>query len=130
MLGAPVAGVTPDAELTADVRERLLQAQRPKDAVELERMRRAAAATAAGFAVAAAPDRARPDRAASCRSNWRPEFFRHGGDRTAFGTIVGTGPDAGVLHFTPGAREVRDGDAVLIDAGAEVGRYAADVTRT
>ena len=128
MLGAPVAGVTPDAELTADVRERLLQAQRPKDAVELERMRRAAAATAAGFAVVRRliePGRTERE----LQVELEAEFFRHGGDRTAFGTIVGTGPDTGVLHFTPGAREVRDGDAVLIDAGAEVGRYAADVTR-
>lgn len=129
VLGAPVAGVTPDADLTADVRERLLQAQRPKDAVELERMRRAAAATAAGFAaVQRLIEPGRTER--QLQVELELEFLRHGADRVAFGTIVGAGPDAGVLHFSPGARAVRDGDAVLVDAGAEIARYAADVTRT
>jgi Xaa-Pro aminopeptidase len=57
-------------------------------------------------------------------------FFRAGGDRTAYGTIVGTGSNAGVLHFTPGARAIGRDDVVLIDAGAEIRRYCADVTRT
>jgi len=129
VLGAPVAGVTADAELTADVKERLLQAQRPKDEVELERMRRAVAATAAGFA--AVQPLIRPG---STERQIQVElelgFLRHGADRVAFGTIVGAGPDTGVLHFIPGTRALRDGDALMIDAGAEVGRYAADVTRT
>ena len=129
VLGVPVAGVTPDVDLTAEVKERLLQAQRPKDAVELERMRRAAAATAAGFAaLRRLVEPGRTER--QLQVELELEFLRHGGDRVAFGTIVGAGPDAGVLHFTPGARAVRDGDAVLVDAGAEVQRYAADVTRT
>jgi Xaa-Pro aminopeptidase len=129
MLGVPIAGVTADTELTADVREKLLQARRPKDQVELERMRRAVAATAAGFAaVRRLIEPGRTER--QLQVELELEFLRHGADRCAFGTIVGAGPDTGVLHFTPGARAVRDGDAVMIDAGAEIGRYAADVTRT
>ena len=55
----------------------------------------------------------------------------HGGaDRTGYGTIVGTGSHAAVLHFTPGDRRTQPGDVVLVDAGAEVERYTADVTRT
>ena len=50
MLGVPLREVQADAALTAEAAERLLQARRPKDEAELERMRRAAAATAAGFA--------------------------------------------------------------------------------
>jgi Xaa-Pro aminopeptidase len=129
MLGVPMPGVTRDAALTAEVKETLLQAQRPKDEAELERMRRAAAATAAGFA--AVQPLIRPGATErEIQVELETEFFRHGGERTAFGTIVGAGPDTGVLHFTPGARAVRDGDAVMIDAGAEIGRYASDVTRT
>ncbi len=129
MLGVPVAGVGHDADLTADVQERLLQAQRPKDAVELERMRRAAAATAAGFAtLRRLLEPGRTER--QLQVELELEFLRHGADRVAFGTIVGAGPDTGVLHFTPGSRAVRDGDSVLVDAGAEVQRYASDVTRT
>jgi Xaa-Pro aminopeptidase len=35
-----------------------------------------------------------------------------------------------VLHFSPTGRELRDGDLLLMDAGAEVDGYASDVTRT
>jgi Xaa-Pro aminopeptidase len=129
LLGVPLPGVAGDAALTAELKEKLLQAQRPKDAVELERMRRAVAATAAAFA--AVQPLIRPGATErEIQVELEAGFFRHGGERTAFGTIVGAGPDTGVLHFTPGARALRDGDALMIDAGAEIGRYAADVTRT
>jgi Xaa-Pro aminopeptidase len=58
------------------------------------------------------------------------EFFRNGAQRTAYDTIVGSGPNSGVLHFMPTARACREGELVLIDAGAEVDSYACDVTRT
>jgi Xaa-Pro aminopeptidase len=57
-------------------------------------------------------------------------FFRGGADRTCYSTIVGTGPNTAVFHFTPSARAARDGELVLVDAGAEVRRYGCDVTRT
>src|SRR5439155_19252949 len=58
------------------------------------------------------------------------EFFRQGADFLAFDTIVGSGPNSAVLHFQPSTRGFRDGDLVLIDAGAEVRGYASDITRT
>jgi Xaa-Pro aminopeptidase len=56
-------------------------------------------------------------------------MFRAGADRTAYGSIVGSGPNAAVLHFSPGSRPFGEGEIVLVDAGAEVGGYASDVTR-
>ena len=53
-----------------------------------------------------------------------------GGSGTGYGTIIGAGSNAAVLHFAPSERVLREGDFVLVDAGAEVGRYVADVTRT
>ena len=129
MLGAALHDVAADAALTADASEKLQQAIRPKDETELERMRRATAATAAGFA--AVQRLIRPGvTERELQVELESEFFRHGGERTAFGTIVGVGTNSGVLHFTPGARPVRTGDNVLVDAGAEIGRYASDITRT
>jgi len=58
------------------------------------------------------------------------EFLRSGGDRTAYGSIVASGPNAATLHFAPTDRLLSAGDLVLIDAGAECGGYASDVTRT
>jgi len=128
-LGTPLPDVQADAGFTAEAREGLLQARRPKDDVELERMRRAAAATAAGFA--AIERLIRPGvTERQLQVELEAAFARAGGERPAFGTIVGAGSNSGVLHFAPGAREVRAGDVVLVDAGAEVGRYSCDVTRT
>jgi len=129
MLGSPLADVAADAALTAEAREALTQARRPKDEVELDRMRRAAAATAAGFAAIQPLIRAGATER-GLQVELEAEFARAGGDRNAFDTIVGTGPNSGVLHFVPGRRVAREGENVLVDAGAEVGRYACDVTRT
>ncbi|HEX8362049.1 MAG TPA: aminopeptidase P N-terminal domain-containing protein [Longimicrobium sp.] len=49
---------------------------------------------------------------------------------TAFPTIVGSGTNATVLHYVDNARRTGDGDLVLIDAGAALGLYCSDITRT
>ncbi len=129
VLGARVKGAKSDANLVRRLREGLLDARRPKDAEELRRMRDAARATAAGFAkVAPAIRPGVPERAIEVEIE--AEFFRNGAERTAYDTIVGSGPNSGVLHFMPTARAAREGELVLIDAGAEVQGYACDVTRT
>ena len=57
--------------------------------------------------------------------------FRHlGSERPAYGSIVGSGPNGTQLHYMKDRRELRAGEVVVIDAGAEYGGYAADVTRT
>lgn len=129
MLGCAPPGAPQDADRLKTLRDALSHARRAKDAHELERMRRAVVATAAGFRVAA--EMIRPGATErGIRIEIEAEFARNGGDGTAYGTIVGVGTNAAVLHFSPGPRAVRPGDLVLIDAGAEVQRYAADVTRT
>jgi Xaa-Pro aminopeptidase len=60
----------------------------------------------------------------------RGVFLKHGSPRVAYEPIVGSGPNATVLHHVKNDRQLRDGDLVLIDAGCEYGYYAADVTRT
>ncbi len=58
------------------------------------------------------------------------EFIRRRSRGPAFETIVASGANACVLHYIKNNRQCRDGDLVLIDAGAEYANYAADVTRT
>jgi Xaa-Pro aminopeptidase len=60
----------------------------------------------------------------------RSVFRRHGSERPAYAPIVGSGPNATVLHYHKNNRRMEDGDLLLIDAGTEYGYYAADVTRT
>lgn len=58
------------------------------------------------------------------------EFVRSGARAPAYPPIVGGGANACVLHYVDNSAPLRDGDLVLIDAGAEYGFYAADITRT
>ena len=56
--------------------------------------------------------------------------FRAADAEPSYGSIVGAGANACVLHYRANNAPVRDGDLVLIDAGAEYRGYAADITRT
>lgn len=57
-------------------------------------------------------------------------FRMHGSERPAYESIVGSGPNATILHYRAGNRVMNDGELVLIDAGCEYEYYASDVTRT
>lgn len=57
-------------------------------------------------------------------------FRRHGSAGPAYTSIVGGGPNATVLHYINNDGELRDGDLLLLDAGAEYKGYASDITRT
>ena len=56
--------------------------------------------------------------------------FRQANMRPAYPSIVGSGENGCILHYTDNVAELRDGDLLLIDAGAEYDCYASDVTRT
>lgn len=128
-LGAPIPGLQSDAGRSAAIRPHFHHARRTKDPAELTLLRRAAAATAAGFA-AIQPLLSAGVSERALQIELEAEFFRGGGMRTGYGTIVGTGPNSAVLHFDPSSRLAREGEFVLIDAGAEIDRYVCDVTRT
>ncbi len=53
-----------------------------------------------------------------------------GGDRSAFDTIVASGPNGAIPHHVPTTRELRRGDLVTMDFGALHDGYHADMTRT
>lgn len=56
--------------------------------------------------------------------------FRANDAWPAYGSIVGAGSNACVLHYRDNNARAANGDLVLIDAGAEFRGYAADITRT
>lgn len=58
------------------------------------------------------------------------EFVRRGADDRAFPTIVASGPNSAEPHHVTGSRRIEAGDLVIIDCGALVGGYHADMTRT
>jgi Xaa-Pro aminopeptidase len=57
-------------------------------------------------------------------------FRRFGGDRPGYGSIVGSGKNATILHYMKDNDVLRDGDLILIDAATSFDHYSADVTRT
>lgn len=58
------------------------------------------------------------------------EFRRSGANGHAYDPIVATGKNACTLHYGKNSAKLKKGSAVLIDAGAKIGGYAADITRT
>jgi Xaa-Pro aminopeptidase len=58
------------------------------------------------------------------------EFNKNGARSPAYTSIVGSGANTCILHYTNNNQIIQDGDLVLIDAGAEYQYYAADITRT
>ena len=57
-------------------------------------------------------------------------FRRHGAIGPSYTSIIGGGANATVLHYISNKDQLRDGELVLIDAGAEYKGYASDITRT
>jgi Xaa-Pro aminopeptidase len=57
-------------------------------------------------------------------------FRRRGAAAPAYNSIIGAGANATVLHYINNDGELHEGELLLIDAGAEYGGYASDITRT
>jgi Xaa-Pro aminopeptidase len=57
------------------------------------------------------------------------EFRRFGSPRNGYPSIVASGANACILHYVKNRAKMQDGELLLIDAGAEVGYYSADITR-
>ncbi|MFO1468471.1 MAG: Xaa-Pro peptidase family protein [Steroidobacteraceae bacterium] len=108
--------------LLADLRE----AHTPE---ELDRMQRAIAITRAGHdAVAKAVVPGVSERDVQTQLEYA--FYAAGATGLSYPSIVGSGPNGAVLHWDQNSRLLKEGDLVVVDAAAEYGRYAADITRT
>lgn len=53
-----------------------------------------------------------------------------GASGVAYNSIIGGGANATILHYVENNMPLKDGDLILIDAGAEYKGYASDITRT
>lgn len=57
-------------------------------------------------------------------------IYSQDADREGYGSIVASGANACTLHYVFNDQVCKDGDLLLIDAGAEVRYYTGDITRT
>jgi len=75
--------------------------------------------------------RAIADGALECEVQASLEYMMIGsGACTSFPSIVASGKNSTVLHYNANNCVMRNGDLVVVDIGAELGMYAADITRT
>lgn len=99
-----------------------------KDAVELDFLRQAAKISAAGHICAM--KNVKPDM-------WEyqiegivlSEFFQFGARNPAYNTIVAGGKNACILHYIDNKDKLKNGDMLMMDAGAEWQNYAGDISR-
>ncbi len=99
-----------------------------KEAYEIEKMRRAAAITAAGHR--AGMQATRPGlHEYEIEALIEYEYLRAGAT-FAYPSIVAGGENATILHYNTNRDALRDGDLLLVDSGSEFDLYTSDVTRT
>jgi Xaa-Pro aminopeptidase len=99
------------------------------DDAELAIMQRSIRITEEGFLAAwraVRPGAAEGEVRAEAERVWRSRGSR----RAAYDSIVGSGPNAAILHYARSERVMQDGELVLMDMGAEYAHYATDITRT
>lgn len=100
-----------------------------KEEGELEAIRRAARVTTAAYERLA--QESIVGRTEAEVAWWMEQALRdEGADALAFPVIVGAGPNSAKPHHQPGARTIESGETVIVDAGAQIGGYCADCTRT
>jgi Xaa-Pro aminopeptidase len=123
----PRIGVGPSAII--DPRDLIHEARLKKEPAELEAMRRA-------MAISAEAHRRAMMKARGGVMEWQIEaevdytFRSNGAAGPSYPSIIASGPNAATLHYINNDREMRTGELLLIDAGAEYDFYAADITRT
>jgi Xaa-Pro aminopeptidase len=118
------------ADISLRATARVVEQQRlVKDAAEIAILRDAAlrltAVAEAGFA-AVRPGVRERDVAAALESAMRAAGY----ERTAFDTIVASGPNAALPHHRAGDRRLVAGDVVVLDFGGVLDGYCCDLTRT
>jgi Xaa-Pro aminopeptidase len=113
----------------ADLQEPLHELRLHKTADEIALLRRAGAISTEAHV--AAMKLGRPGRHEyELEAEINYTFRRQGGMGPGYGTIVGAGVNATILHYVDNASPIADGALVLVDAGCEYDFYTADITRT
>jgi Xaa-Pro aminopeptidase len=136
-LGGPAG---PDPAFVKKVRERFFGAtirevtsiveemRRVKDDTEIELIQRAV--DLSNTALRQAMETVRPGMFEYQLEGAITHVYRGAGAGHAFASIVGSGPNAVLLHYTENQGEIGAGELVLIDTGASVDGYNSDITRT
>ncbi len=113
----------------AEARTLLNDLRLVKDEYEISMLRKAITVTAEAQRQAmmlAAPGRFEYELEAAIDHTFRSK----GCDGPGFSTIVGSGANSTILHYDENSMQLKSGDVIVMDIGAEFNGYKADITRT
>jgi Xaa-Pro aminopeptidase len=111
-----------------DGMEAVDQLRARKSAAEIALLRRAAEISSEGHRAAMLA--AEPRHEYELQAALEHAFTRLGGERPAYGSIVGSGANGTQLHYMRDRGETKAGDVVVMDAATQYEGYASDITRT
>ena len=111
-----------------DISSLVAKLRRTKDMGEIEFMYQAVEMTVLAHEAAArviVPD------VLECEVQGQVDYmFTAAGARPAFPTIVASGPNSTILHYTANGAQLQPDDLVIVDCGADVEHYCGDLSRT
>lgn len=113
---------------TVDISLLVARMRRRKDMAEIEKIYQAVEMTSLAQQAAASAIAHNVD---ECEVHGQIDymFISMGGD-AAFPTIVASGPQATILHYTANCRAMQNGELAIVDCGAINDHYCADISRT
>lgn len=113
---------------TKGILEAFNEVRRVKDAAEIALVKKIAGIAAEGYKKL--PSFIRPGVSErDIQIEYETAVLKAGSEKFPYDCIVGTGTNAAVLHAIPTQRIVKEGEMVLIDAGADIQDYCVDITR-
>ncbi|MFA6066244.1 MAG: Xaa-Pro peptidase family protein [Candidatus Babeliaceae bacterium] len=122
---ALVPEITPNL---VDISAFIASMRRKKTPVELNALRKAIEITAIAHQAAAyAIEDGASEQAVIAGIDY---IFAESGFQKAFPSIVASGKNGTVLHYHGSAKKMRDGELVVVDIGAKIDGYCADISRT
>ncbi len=110
------------------IKEVFSRERRIKDSEEIELVRRLATIANAGYQKLKTSIRPGISER-QIQLDYEMAVLYAGSEKFPYDSIVGTGSHSATLHAIPTARIVKDGEHVLIDAGADLHDYCVDITR-
>ncbi|HMF97088.1 MAG TPA: Xaa-Pro peptidase family protein [Vicinamibacterales bacterium] len=126
----PVQPILPACGISLVPTDQIVERARVrKDDYEVATLREAARRlSSVARSVAGEVRRGRSERAVAAAIDWR--IREAGFERSAFDTIVASGPQAALPHARPTERTIIEGDLVVLDFGGVYDSYCVDLTRT
>lgn len=128
--GALLSALTKHKKLEmVDIRKQIARLRQVKQGPEIEALRQAIGITAAALNLVSKKIKSYKYEYEVSADITR-EFLRLGATGHAYQPIIAGGRNAATIHYVDNNQPLESGELLLLDVGAEVSNYSADITRT